>query len=122
MKSIPRPAAENCSGTCGWPRYLQYVYALEDPLHRYMANNELPATFDADDSPTLRRGSMSIATATAFALAALQVGPGLAYSAAYVQGVAGSGSWISLHIATQTGDLPCSAILWWGYAAFFAGG
>ena len=78
------------------PKYLQYVYALEEPLHRYMANNELPATFDADDSPTLRRGSMSIATATAFALAALQVGPGLAYSAAYVQGVAGSGSWISL--------------------------
>src|SRR6266403_561247 len=48
-----------------------------------MANNELPATFDADDSPTLRRGSMSIGT-------------GFAYSAAYVQGVAGSGSWISI--------------------------
>lgn len=71
-----------------------------------MANNELPATFDADDSPTLRRGSMSIATATAFALAALQVGPGLAYSAAYVQGVAGSGSWISLF-----GAISCLGLL-----------
>jgi amino acid transporter len=61
-----------------------------------MPDSELPATFDAGDSPTLRRGTMSVAAATAFALTALQVGPNFAQSAAYMQSTAGNGSWISL--------------------------
>jgi amino acid transporter len=39
---------------------------------------------------------MSVATATAFALTALQVGPNFAQSAAYMQSTAGAGSWVSL--------------------------
>lgn len=63
---------------------------------RGTVDHELPATFEAGDAPTLKRGTMSVATATAFALTALQVGPNFSQSAAYMQSTAGNGSWLSL--------------------------
>src|ERR1700722_10946314 len=61
-----------------------------------VAEHELPAGFEAGDAPTLKQGKMSVAAVTAFALTALQVGPNLSQSAAYMQSTAGNGSWISL--------------------------
>jgi amino acid transporter len=61
---------------------------------------ELPANNSQSDTPTLKRGSMSVGAATLFALTALQIGPCLAISAAYVQGVAGGGAWLSLLAAS----------------------
>jgi amino acid transporter len=60
---------------------------------------ELPATTQGDPSTTLESGRLPLWKATAFGLAAMQVGPGLGYSAAYVQGVAGDAAWLALIVA-----------------------
>ena len=59
-------------------------------------DSELPATEAEGDSPTLKQGRMGLIAGTAFALTALQVGPAISYSAAYLQGTAGPGGWLSL--------------------------
>ena len=75
-----------------------------------VAEHELPASIEAGDAPTLKQGKMSVAAVTAFALTALQVGPNLSQSAAYMQSTAGSGSWISLFAALVLSLLIAAAL------------
>ena len=60
---------------------------------------ELPVSITGGASAALEREHLPLWKATAFGLAALQVGPGLGYSAAYVYGVAGNAAWLCLTIS-----------------------